>query len=70
MTSMPTELALWEALTQRGDSTCLAVSHRRAALARADRIIVLADGAVVGTGTLEALRGRNAHFDAVWEGAR
>ena len=41
-----TERALWERLfAHRSDGvTCLVVSHRRAALERADHIVVLKDG--------------------------
>ncbi|MER6950117.1 ABC transporter ATP-binding protein [Nonomuraea sp. NPDC000554] len=48
-----TERQLWERIT--GVSTLLVVSHRPAVLARADQIIVLDRGRVVGTGTLDEL---------------
>ena len=51
-----TEQELWKRLdTRRQDTTCLVVSHRRAALRRADQIILLQDGHVVGRGNLESL---------------
>jgi len=53
------ERALWDALFARrlfwGRGACLAVSNRQAALSRADRIVVLHEGRVVGEGRLEAL---------------
>lgn len=48
-----TERRLWDGLFSSGDVTCLVVSHRRAALERADRIIVLDEGRVVAQGSLE-----------------
>jgi ATP-binding cassette subfamily B protein len=53
------ERALWDALFARRlfrrRGACLAVSHRQAALSRADHILVLAEGMVVGEGRLETL---------------
>lgn len=42
-----TEQTLWEGLFRQREITCLVVSHREAALDRADRIIVLDEGRVV-----------------------
>jgi ABC-type multidrug transport system fused ATPase/permease subunit len=45
-----TEQILWDQLCAQPGTTVLAVSQRRAAWQRADRIIVLQDGRVVGEG--------------------
>src|SRR5690606_5250602 len=55
-----TEQVLWERIAQaartgRGPRTLLVVSHRRAALERADQVVVLDRGRVVGAGTLPEL---------------
>lgn len=61
-----TEQTLWEGLFAQRDATCLVVSHRRIALQRADRIIVLRDGKVQDTGTLSELLLRSEDLREIW----
>ncbi|MET7707319.1 ABC transporter ATP-binding protein [Micromonospora sp. NPDC005413] len=51
-----TERELWRRIKADPEATCLAVSHRETALAMADRVIVLRDGAVVAQGSYDELR--------------
>ncbi len=64
-----TEQRLWDRL-EEAQSTCLVVSHRRAALQRADQIIVMKKGCIDTVGTLAELLTNNAEMRQLWEQER
>ncbi|HEX3917972.1 MAG TPA: ABC transporter ATP-binding protein [Caulobacteraceae bacterium] len=61
-----TEQQLWRRLFAQDRSTCLAISHRREALRRADEILVLDEGRVVARGDAAALLVGCALFQRIW----
>ncbi|MFC2099464.1 ABC transporter ATP-binding protein, partial [Candidatus Bipolaricaulota bacterium] len=61
-----TERLLWERSFAHGDRTYLVVSHRRPALERADRIILLQEGRILGAGTLAELLADHDEMRRLW----
>jgi ATP-binding cassette subfamily B protein len=64
-----TEHVLWQRLFAQRDATCLVVSNRRAALERADLIVLLDDGRQAAVDTLEELRAASPLMRELWERA-
>ncbi|MDP4507747.1 ABC transporter ATP-binding protein [Nonomuraea turcica] len=65
-----TERLLWDRIAGRGPETVLVVSHRQAALERADQIIVLDRGHVAGRGPLGELLEHCPEMRRLWSAER
>lgn len=63
-----TEQTLWDRIFSLREATCLVVSHRQSVLRRADNILVLKEGEVAGTGTLEELLATCPEMQRLWHG--
>lgn len=63
-----TEQLVWDGLFKEKNVTCIAVSHRKAALTKADHIIVMKDGRIEAEGSLAKLLEENEEMQLLWQG--
>jgi ABC-type multidrug transport system fused ATPase/permease subunit len=62
-----TERQLWDSLSRSREATCLVVSHRRPALRRATKILLLSEGRLIAEGSLDELLRTQAEMRRLWD---
>lgn len=61
-----TESLLWAKIAEKNNHTCIAISNKRIALTKANKILVIKDGEIESQGSLEYVMEHSAEFKLIW----